>query len=235
MTGETENGRSIRVTRMLLPRNSYLLTHQAAATPNTRLSGTEMPTAISVSFSAARASGSKIASKKVPKPSFSASLTTITSGSSRNSANTSQAEMISNRRPSALPRRAALAEVLAVAVSETEDMATSLWVRDAALQQVDQQQQNERHHQHQYTNRRGAGVVVLVQLDHDQQRQDFGLHRHVAGDEDHRTVLANATGKGQRKAGQPGGQQGRQQHVTGHLQRTGAKAGRGLFHFTGNV
>src|SRR5690606_558802 len=191
---------------MLLPRNSYLLTHQAEATPNTRLSGTEMPTAISVSLSAARASGSKIASKKVPKPSFSASLTTITSGSSRNSANTSQAEMISNRRPRALPRRAALAEVLAVAVSETEDMATSLRVRDAALQQVDQQQQDEGHHQHQHADGRGAGVVVLVQLDHDQQRQDLGFHRHVAGNEDHRAVLADAAGKGQGETGQPGRQ-----------------------------
>ena len=61
---------------MLLPRNSNLLTHQAAATPNSRLSGTEMATAIRVSFSAASASGSRIASKKVPKPCFSASLRT---------------------------------------------------------------------------------------------------------------------------------------------------------------
>src|SRR5690606_25273776 len=207
ITGDTENGRSIRVTRMLLPRNSYLLTHQAAATPNTRLSGTEMPTAISVSFSAAMATGSKIASKQGPTPCFSAPPMTISSGSSRNSANTSQAERISRRRPSALPRRAALAEVLAVAVSDTEDMATSSRVRNAALQQVDQQQQDEGHHQHQHADGRGAGVVVLVQLDHDQQRQDLGLHRHVAGDEDHRAVLADAAGKSQREAGQPGRQQ----------------------------
>ena len=37
-----------------------------------------------------------------------------------------------------------------------------------------------------------AGVVVLLQLGHDQQRRDLGLHRHVAGDEDHRAVLADA-------------------------------------------
>src|SRR5690606_17773687 len=210
MTGETENGRSIRVTSRLLPRNSYLLTHQAAATPNTRFSGTEMPTASSVSCSAAMASGSKIASKKVPKPCFSASLMTISSGSSRNSANTSQAATISTRRPQALPRRAALAVALAVVVSETEDMPDSSGTRDAALQQVDRQQQDEGHHQHQHADGRGAGVVVLVQLDHDQQRQDLGLHRHVAGDEDHRAVLADAAGKGQGEAGQPGGQQRRQ-------------------------
>ncbi|MNI98826.1 hypothetical protein D3C73_1577490 [compost metagenome] len=64
------------VTSMLLPRNEYLLTHQAAATPNSRLSGTEMATASRVSWSAAMASGSTIAAKKVPRPIFSASLST---------------------------------------------------------------------------------------------------------------------------------------------------------------
>ena len=48
-TGETENGRSISVMRNALPRNSYLATHQAAATPKTRLSGTAMAATISVS------------------------------------------------------------------------------------------------------------------------------------------------------------------------------------------
>src|SRR5690554_2034656 len=62
--GETEKGRSIRVTSRLLPRNSYLLTHQAAARPNTRFSGTEMPTASRVSLSAAIASGSSMEAKK---------------------------------------------------------------------------------------------------------------------------------------------------------------------------
>ena len=37
--------------------------------------------------------------------------------------------------------------------------------------------------------RRGAGVVVLLELGDDQERRDFGLHRHVAGDEDDGAVL----------------------------------------------
>ena len=48
-TGDTENGRSISVVRKLLPQNSYLATHQAAATPNTRLSGTAITATSSVS------------------------------------------------------------------------------------------------------------------------------------------------------------------------------------------
>ena len=49
MTGETENGRSISVIRKALPLNSNLAIAQAAATPNTRLSGTAMAATSSVS------------------------------------------------------------------------------------------------------------------------------------------------------------------------------------------
>src|SRR5690606_17183281 len=143
----------------------YLLTHQAAATPNTRLSGTEMPTASSVRRSAARVSGSTMAAKKGAKPFCSAWLATISSGSRRNRTNTSQAPPISSRRPQALPRRAAL---LAEAVNVAEVMTASSGTRDAALQHVDEQQQDERHHQHQHADVGSAGVVVLVQLHHDQ-------------------------------------------------------------------
>ena|ERR1700712_319781 len=110
MTGETENGRSIRVTRKLLPRNVYLLTHQAALTPNTRFSGTEISTAITVSLSADNASGSKIALKKAPRPDLSPCETTMNKGNSRNRKNTNQPRPIRMRRETALPRRAALAE-----------------------------------------------------------------------------------------------------------------------------
>src|SRR5471032_2808386 len=114
MTGDTENGRSISVTSMLLPRNEYLLTHHAALTPNTTFSGTEISTAITVSFNAERASGSKIAVKNVPRPFFKPWDTTINSGNSRNSAKTSQHRLIRIRREVALPRRAALAELAAL-------------------------------------------------------------------------------------------------------------------------
>ena len=49
MTGETEKGRSISVSRKLLPGNSNLAIAQAAMTPKTRLTATEMKAVSSVS------------------------------------------------------------------------------------------------------------------------------------------------------------------------------------------
>ena len=63
ITGETENGRSISVISRLLPRNSNLAIAQAAATPKTRLSGTAIAAASSVSRIAASASGSTSAAR----------------------------------------------------------------------------------------------------------------------------------------------------------------------------
>src|SRR6185503_13128379 len=55
ITGDTENGRSIRLIRSCLPRKSNLVMAQAAATPNTRLSGTARTAISSVSWIADRA------------------------------------------------------------------------------------------------------------------------------------------------------------------------------------
>ena len=63
ITGETANGRSISVVSSCLPRKSNFAIAQPAHTPNSRLAGTAMAAAISVSFSAAIASGSRIAAK----------------------------------------------------------------------------------------------------------------------------------------------------------------------------
>ena len=60
MTGETANGRSMSVVSMLLPRKSNLAIVQPAAIPKIRLAGTANAAAMSVSFSAAIASGSWI-------------------------------------------------------------------------------------------------------------------------------------------------------------------------------
>ena len=57
MTGDTANGRSMSVIKVLLPRNSNLAIAQAAATPNTRLKGTAMAATVSVSLTAAQAIG----------------------------------------------------------------------------------------------------------------------------------------------------------------------------------
>ena len=70
ITGETENGRSISVISTLLPRNSNLAIAQAAATPNTRFSGTAIAAASSVSRIAASASGSTIAREIDAQPFF---------------------------------------------------------------------------------------------------------------------------------------------------------------------
>ncbi len=63
-TGDTEKGRSIRVTRKVLPGKSNLAIAQAAAMPNTVLSGTAMAAATSDSRTAARVSGSVIEVQK---------------------------------------------------------------------------------------------------------------------------------------------------------------------------
>ena len=57
--------------------------------------------------------------------------------------------------------------------------------------------------------RGGAGVVVLLELGDDQQRRDLGLHRHVAGDEDDRAVLAERAREGEREAGEQRGRTAR--------------------------
>ena len=61
MTGETANGRSMSVISSCLPRNWNLPIAHAAQTPKMRFAGTAMAAAVSVSVSAAIASGSLIA------------------------------------------------------------------------------------------------------------------------------------------------------------------------------
>ena len=95
MTGETEKGRSISVIRKALPLNSNLAIAQAAATPKTRLSGTEIAATRSVRRIADSVSGSASAAPNGPKPSSSALAKTSTSGSTRNSARKPKASAIS--------------------------------------------------------------------------------------------------------------------------------------------
>ena len=58
MTGEIENGKSISVSKTFLPRKSNFAIAQAAQTPKTQFSGTEIPAASSVSLMALQAFGS---------------------------------------------------------------------------------------------------------------------------------------------------------------------------------
>jgi hypothetical protein len=63
ITGDTANGRSMRVISRFFPRKLNLVIAQAAATPNIRLTGTATAAISRVSFAALRASGSLIASQ----------------------------------------------------------------------------------------------------------------------------------------------------------------------------
>ena len=85
ITGETENGSSIRVISRLRPRNWKRPMHQAAASPHTVFSGTLIAATSNVSPIAATVSGSASASPTAASPCDSASVNTTASGSSRNS------------------------------------------------------------------------------------------------------------------------------------------------------
>ena len=69
MTGDTENGRSIKVIRNCLPRKSCLAMAQAAAMPKTTFSGTAMAAASSVRRIEDSASGVEMAPDRLPSPS----------------------------------------------------------------------------------------------------------------------------------------------------------------------
>src|SRR5204863_179086 len=57
-------------------------------------------------------------------------------------------------------------------------------------QPVDRDEDRERRDQHHERERGRAGVVELLELRHDQERRDLGLHRHVAAHEHDGAVLA---------------------------------------------
>ena len=62
------------------------------------------------------------------------------------------------------------------------------------------------------TDGRGARVIELLELGDNEQRGDFGFHRHVAGDEDHRSVFAQSARKRGDESGNQRRLQGRQNY-----------------------
>src|SRR5512132_1828190 len=96
------------------------------------------------------------------------------------------------------------------------------------LQPVDDEQHAESGDQYDRSDRRSSGVVVLLELYDDQQRRDLRYHGQVAGDEDHRAVLAQAAGEGEREAGEDRRQDRRQYDAQEGLYAAGAEARRGL-------
>src|SRR5690606_19372929 len=223
-TGETANGRSTRASSTRLPANSKRVSAQAANTPNTALTGITIAAVSRVSLSAEIASGVVSAAHQVAKPLPKADSSTISNGSTTSSAITSTAAPISNRRSHggvSSPCPACASAIAAAPAFVAEDQ------RD----QVDRQQAGERGDQHQRRQCDRAVVVVLLQADGDQQRRDLGLVGLVAGDEDHRAVLAQRAGESEREAGQQRRQQLRQHHPAQGGQARGAERGGGLLLF----
>ena len=94
---------------------------------------------------------------------------------------------------------------------------------------VDGQEQHEGNRQHHHRDCRRARVVVLLELGDDEQRGNLRTHRHVARDEDDRSVFAHATRKRQRKSGEPRRNQIGKDDPQDDLTPFGAEAGRRLF------
>src|SRR5262245_15836029 len=231
ITGETANGRSMNVISRFLPANENFAMAQAAAMPKTRLSGTAIPAASKVSRMAASASGVTNSLPYAAHPFASASAKTEASGNTRNNPMNARATTVRLQRTSgdsvvaavmgrgAMPGWAVPATVV-ISLSPRRLAATQ------PLKHVDSEQQRERRHQHYHRDRGGAGIVELLQLGHDEQGCDLGLHRHVAGDEHHRSVLAYRPRKGQRKACENCRPQHGEEHLPENLSSGGAQAGR---------
>src|SRR6185437_15881277 len=193
ITGDTENGRSIRVVKDALPLNSNLATAQAAATPKTRLSGTAMAATSSVSLIAATPSRSLSALRNTAGPLANACVNTATSGSSRITARNSTAmpisvhltaglSLVGTERPAAGLRRGAAASALPAEGS------TAIAKPPPAprLHQIDNQQHDERDHQHDRPYRGRRRLVELLQPDDDEERGNLRFIVVFCCDGDHR-------------------------------------------------
>src|SRR5258708_38419602 len=159
---------------------------QAAASPKIVFAMTDIVATIRVSRIAASASGCINASPKKAVPFAKACAKIKTAGTSRNNPTNASANNVKPARVTGSGHR-----------SVSSAMTTPRPILDA----VDRDEDGERHCQHDGRDRRGARIVVLLQLGDDQQWHDFRHPRHVAGDEDHRTVLADGTRESESGAG----------------------------------
>src|SRR6266699_2283684 len=183
-TGETENGKSISVTKKLLPTKLNFPIAQAAATPKIRFSGTAMPAAISVNRIAASASGSCKLAKYTETPLASADANTTAKGMNRNTPRKRTAIVIRDQRTNA-PSVVACAALEGAAEPRLRNMKVvaisylSLTERNVravrtgfcshpaaapCLQQVVCQQQHKRRDQHDHGNGGRSRVVLLLEM-----------------------------------------------------------------------
>src|SRR5579875_2396729 len=246
MTGEIASGRSMSVTRKLLPGNSNFAIHQAAASPNIVLSGTTTAAVINVSRIDARVSGSENERQYAASPCSKAAANTIASGASSSAARKARQAAMSPQRTSAVtivsrPGRVANSSRNASGMSPAISVLPPSVCRLASVRrppsarrgdepppspgvdEIDREQHHERHDEHHGPERRGAPVVELLQVDDDEKRRDLGLPRNVARDEDDRAVLAHRARERECKPGQHGRQHGRQDDAPEHVEAAGAQ------------
>ena len=209
-TGETAKGRSMRVVRMFLPGNSNLAMAQAAATPKVRLSGTAMAAMSKVSRMAGRVSGVREGIAGRRRSPFEGV------GEDADEGHEEQQEEVAEGHgdeqpldpaglggglplgghgvPAGLP--ASAAGVVAVTLMALMRAGPRLPPAHFCRRLMPRSRAKERT-SIMAGHRGGAGVIVLLQLADDDEGDDFGLHGHVAGDEDDRTVFAQGAGEGQ--------------------------------------
>ena len=186
-----------------MPGKSNLAIAQPAQTPNTRLAGTAIAAASSVSRSAASASGSRDRRRDTASsPCANASTNTVDERHDEEQRQEQQRDR--GERPADQRRLGQLAPRSGVPRARISDprqpasrRALQPWSALIASSSTNEMQQ---HHER---DRRRARVVELLELRDDEQRRDLGPHRHVAGDEDDRAVLADRARERQREAGQP--------------------------------
>src|SRR5208283_3824958 len=210
------------------PLNWNLATAQAAATPKTRFSGTETPAATSDSQMAGSVAGARIAARETGRRLANACAKTAGRGSTVNRPNASRANRVSPQRTSGGSRRMLRGFAAAVFCGSSNAAVAIALPRHhesarAPFERVDRQQQQEGSGEHHRRNRGGPGVIVLFELSDDQQRGDFGFHRHVAGDEDDRPILTQRACEGQREPGEQRRPHYGEDHQAEHLPAAGAQ------------
>ena len=183
--GETANGRSMSVRTRLRPGKRNFPRAQPAARPNAAFTGTAIAATRRVSFSACRASGSETAASHAPAPLRNASTKTAASGTRRKRAMAANARPIRRR-----PDGAGLARARSAHRPPPAAHASSRFRSEEQEERGDEEDGGEG---------RRPGDVVLLELRHDEERGDLGLHRHVPRDEDDRAVLPEAAGEGERR------------------------------------
>ena len=169
-TGDTENGRSIRVMSTFLPRNSNFAIAQAAQRPKAALSGTTIAATVSVR----QDRGARVGIGERREIAVQALARRLDRDDERAArAGTGSGSRPSRRSASSAPARASsAASAPRAGASATSDMAEA--PAGPALRRVDREQHDEGQGQHDRGDRGRAGVVVFLELHDDQQRRDLG-------------------------------------------------------------